>query len=474
MKLSMHESSFIDGDWRKSGGSTRFSVINPTTLDLVSEVVSSSEADVDTAVAAASGAFESWATSEVEYRAELLQSLFAELETRADDIALSITEEVGSTISLSRSVQSAAAIGKFDYYAQLVAGYQFTELFDSTPVVKEAIGIVACITPWNFPLLQIAAKVAPALAAGCTVVLKPSELAPTNAIILAECVQAAGFPAGVFNLVWGEGSGIGEYLVAHPQVDMVSFTGSTAAGRRIAAAAGQTIKRTAMELGGKSAAILLDDADFETAIAGVLETCFVNSGQSCTAHSRMIVPSARKAEALEIVGTLAQEWTVGDPMQLSTRMGPVISEAHWGRVQQYIEEAENSGATLITGGSGKPPGFDTGLFVKPTVFADVQADDKIAQEEVFGPVLAVLTANNEDEAVEIANNSIYGLSGGVWSADQKRALGIAHRMRTGTVEINGGTFNGSAPFGGYKQSGLGREMGPYGFEEFLQLKTLQV
>ncbi|NRA29995.1 MAG: aldehyde dehydrogenase family protein [Parvularculaceae bacterium] len=469
------DGSYIDGTWRTSDGDSRFLITNPTDGSPLAELRASSLQQADEAVAAAERAFPSWAALPVSDRAVFLRRIHEELSARADEIAESVTREVGSTIGLSRGVQAGAAISKFAQYADITQATAFEERYGATPVLREPIGVVACITPWNFPLLQIAAKVAPALAAGCTLVLKPSELSPTNAQILAECIHAAELPAGVFNMVWGDGPTVGERLVEHPSVDMVSFTGSTGAGRRIGAVAAQMIKRTAMELGGKSAAILADDADFEQAIAGVLETCFVNTGQSCTAHSRMIVPTHRAAEAAEITRGLVETWTVGDPFDEATRMGPVISRDHWEKVQSYIALGESDPhTTTVVGGSGKPEGLGDGNFVRPTVFAGVQPNDRLAQEEVFGPVLSILTASDDDEAVAIANNSIYGLSGGVWSADQDRALSIARRMRTGTVEVNGGAFNGDAPFGGYKQSGLGREMGPHGLLEFLELKTLQV
>ncbi|MEM6817173.1 MAG: aldehyde dehydrogenase family protein [Pseudomonadota bacterium] len=467
--------SYIDGQWIESGGERRFDITNPTNAEVIGTLVSSSLSDVDRAVTAAQRAFLGWASVTPGERANYLQRVFDALTEQSEAIAQSITTEVGSTISLSRGVQAGAAISKFDYYADYLRHFEFEEHFGDTPVLREPIGVVACVTPWNFPLLQIAAKVAPALAAGCCVVLKPSEIAPTNALLLAQCVEAADLPKGVFNMVWGEGSDIGEHLVGHPGVDMVSFTGSTAAGRRIAAVAGQTIKRTAMELGGKSAAILLDDADFNVAIAGVLDTCFVNSGQSCTAHSRLIVPKSREQEAVRVARELAEQWTPGDPFDSTTKMGPLISHDHWSKVQGFITDAQALPHTqLVTGGAGKPEGLDAGYFVRPTVFAGVHPDDAIARDEIFGPVLSIFSVEDEDSAVQLANDTVYGLSGGVWSADQNRALKVARQMRTGTVEVNGGAFNGAAPFGGYKQSGLGREMGPHGFAEFLELKTLQI
>jgi acyl-CoA reductase-like NAD-dependent aldehyde dehydrogenase len=340
--------------------------------------------------------------------------------------------------------------------------------------VREPVGVVGCITPWNYPLHQIAAKVAPALAAGCTVVVKPSEVAPINAFILAEIIEEAGLPAGVFNLVSGVGPVVGEAIAAHPDVDMVSFTGSTRAGKRVSELAAQTVKRVTLELGGKSANIILDDADFEKAVADGVGKCYLNSGQTCSALTRMLVPRSRLAEAEAIAVKTAETFTTGDPFQPTTRLGPLVSAVQRDRVRGYIQKGQDEGAKLLTGGTESPEGLDKGFFVKPTVFSEVGRNMTIAQEEIFGPVLSILPYDTEEEAVEIANDTVYGLAGGVWSGDPERAKKVALQLRTGQVEVNGGGFNLMAPFGGYKQSGHGRELGKYGLEEYLEVKSLQL
>jgi acyl-CoA reductase-like NAD-dependent aldehyde dehydrogenase len=336
------------------------------------------------------------------------------------------------------------------------------------------VGVVGCITPWNYPLHQTVAKVAPALAAGCTVVLKPSEVAPLNAFILAEIVHEVGLPAGVFNLVSGYGPVVGEAIAAHPDVDMVSFTGSTRAGKRVAEVAAQTVKRVALELGGKSANVILDDADLERAVTAGVNNAFLNSGQTCTAWTRMLVPRAKQDDAVRIAASVAESLTPGDPFGDTAKLGPLVSDAQRERVRGYIRKGIEEGARLVTGGDDAPEGLDTGYYVRPTVFADVRSDMTIAREEIFGPVLSILPYDDEDDAVRIANDTIYGLAGGVWSGDAERAKALARRLRTGQVDINGGGFNFMAPFGGYKQSGLGRELGRYGLEEFLETKSLQL
>jgi aldehyde dehydrogenase (NAD+) len=334
--------------------------------------------------------------------------------------------------------------------------------------------VVGAITPWNYPLHQIALKVAPALAAGCTVVLKPSEVAPFNAFILAEVVEAAGLPKGVFNLVTGFGPAAGEALVKHPQVDMISFTGSTRAGKRISEVAAQTVKRVALELGGKSASVILEDADLAAAVKGTINSCFLNSGQTCAAHTRMLVPESKYTEAAKIAKEIAEGFTVGDPFGDSARLGPLVSAAQRERVRTYIRKGMAEGAELITGGPESPPGLPRGYYVKPTVFGRVKPESTIAREEIFGPVLAIIPYKDEEDAIRIANDSLYGLAGGVWSGDEAHALRVARRMRAGQIDINGGPFNMQAPFGGFKQSGKGRELGRFGMEEFLEYKSLQL
>jgi acyl-CoA reductase-like NAD-dependent aldehyde dehydrogenase len=340
--------------------------------------------------------------------------------------------------------------------------------------VREPIGVVGCITPWNYPLHQVVAKVAPAIAAGCTVVLKPSEVAPITAFILAEIIHETGLPKGVFNLVTGLGQVVGEALVSNSDVDMISFTGSTAAGKRICEVAAQNVKKVALELGGKSANVILDDADFSKAISNGVGNSFFNSGQTCSALTRMLVPKSRLDEAIEIAKATAEKFVVGDSLDSNTKLGPLVSKTQQERVRSYINKGIEEGATLVTGGTEQPEGTDKGYFVKPTVFANVTNDMTIAREEIFGPVLSIIAYEDENDAVRIANDTIYGLSGGVWSGDEERALRVARRLRTGQVEINGGKFNLFAPFGGYKQSGNGREMGKFGFEEYLEVKSMQM
>jgi len=362
----------------------------------------------------------------------------------------------------------------FASYAAMLADYAFEERVGNSLVVREPIGVVAAITPWNYPLEQVVRKVAPALAAGCTIVVKPSEVAPLAAFLLADVLDEVGLPAGVFNLVTGYGQVVGEALAGHRDVDMVSFTGSTQAGRRVSEIASRTVKRVALELGGKSANVILADADFTKAVKVGVANAFLNSGQTCTAWTRMLVPADRHDEAVELATAAAAAYTVGDPTDDATRLGPVVSSAQLARVRGYIEKGIDEGARLMTGGAELPEGLEHGYFVRPTVFAGVRRDMTIAQEEIFGPVLSILPYDDEDEAVDIANSTIYGLAGAVWSGDEEHAVVVARRLRTGQVDINGGKFNPVAPFGGYKQSGNGRELGTFGLDEFLEVKSLQL
>ena len=430
--------------------------------------------DVDRAVAAARAAFPAWSARPLEERTALLSKVAEALGARMDDLADLITHEVGMPRVLSQLVQVGLPLNSFNSAAQVAADFTWEQTVGNSLIVREPIGVVGCITPWNYPLHQIAAKVAPALAAGCTVVVKPSEVAPLNAFVLAEIMDEVGVPAGVFNLVTGFGPVVGEAIAAHKDVDMVSFTGSTRAGRRVTEVAAGTIKRVALELGGKSANVLLPDADLATAVPDGVNKCFLNSGQTCSALTRMLVPRDRLAEVEELARTAAESFTPGDPFDGASRIGPLVSAAQRDRVRGYIDKGLGEGARLVTGGADTPDGLKRGYFVAPTVFSDVTRDMTIAREEIFGPVLVLIPYDSEDEAVDIANDTDYGLAGGVWSGDPEHAKSVARRLRTGQVEVNGGSFNPGAPFGGYKQSGNGREFGAFGLEEFLEVKSLQL
>jgi aldehyde dehydrogenase (NAD+) len=468
------DSVFIGGRWEAPAGSDRLTVVNPTTERELAAVPAGTAVDVDRAVAAARSAFPAWSATPPAERAAVLGRLAEVLATRAESIAELIATEVGSPLKFARSVQAGLPPTVLRSYAELLPDYAFSERVGNSLVLREPVGVVGAITPWNYPLHQVVAKVAAALAAGCTVVLKPSEVAPLSAYVLVEAAVEAGLPAGVLNLVPGTGPVAGEAVAAHPDVDMVSFTGSTRAGRRVSEVAAGTVKRVALELGGKSANVILDDADLVAAVKVGLANCFINAGQTCTAWTRMLVPAARHDEAVGLAVAGTEKYAVGDPLADGTRIGPLVTAAQRDRVRGYIERGVAEGATLATGGAEPPDGLDRGWFVRPTVFAGVRPDATIAQEEIFGPVLSVLPYSDEDEAVEIANGTPYGLAGAVWSADQDRAVAVARRLRTGQVDVNGGRFNPVAPFGGYKQSGTGRELGRYGLEEFLEVKSLQL
>jgi betaine-aldehyde dehydrogenase len=464
---------YIDGRWTAASGKKTIDVLSASTEEVMGRIPEGDASDVQAAVAAARRAFDGWAATPVAERAAFLKKIQEGLKARADDIARTISGEVGMPLKLSTMIQAGSPIGTFGMYARMLGDFAFEEKVGHSLVVREPIGVVAAITPWNYPLHQIAAKVAPALAAGCTVVLKPSEVAPLNAFILAEVIDAVSLPAGVFNLVTGTGPVVGEALVTHPEVDMVSFTGSTRAGKRVAELAAQTVKRVALELGGKSAAVILDDADLAAAVRGTVNACFLNSGQTCTAHTRMLVPESRYAEAAKLAAESAAKFTVGDPFAETSKLGPLISAAQRDRVQDFIRKGIAEGAELLCGGPDAPAGLTKGYYVQPTVFGRVKPGSTIEQEEIFGPVLSIVTYRDEDEAARIANGTPYGLAGAVWAGSDERAIAFARRMRTGQVDINGGAFNALAPFGGYKQSGNGRELGKYGLEEFLEYKALQ-
>ncbi|MFC5287430.1 aldehyde dehydrogenase family protein [Actinokineospora guangxiensis] len=460
----------IGGELIDSAGD-RIEVVNPATEEVIATVPAGTAGEVDAAVSAATAALAGWSALDAGERAEAVLRVSAGIKARRDELAATITAEMGSPITFSAKVQAAMPVLISAGIAGLVAdGYSFTEEIGNSLVVREPIGVVGAITPWNYPLHQVVAKVAPALVAGNTVVLKPSEVAPLTANLFLEILAEAGVPAGVVNLVHGTGPVVGEAIAAHPGVDMVSFTGSTAAGRRVSAVAAATVKRVALELGGKSANIVLDDADLGQAVKIGLANTFINGGQTCTAWTRLLVPAARHDEAVELAAAAAAKYTVGDPTDAATRIGPMSSLAQRDRVLDYIRVGQDEGATLAYSGPAVP---STGAYVAPTIFAGVRSDMRIAQEEIFGPVLSVLPYGDDDEAVAIANDSPYGLSGAVFSADSDRAMAVAKRMRTGQVDINGGAFNPLAPFGGYKQSGNGRELGRFGLEEFTEIKSIQ-
>ncbi len=471
--MHTREQLYIDGQWVEATGEGDIQVIDPATEELVGSVPVGSSADVDAAVAAARRAFPEWAQSTLEERADILNQLSALFKERGEELAQLITSEVGTPIGYSRMAMVGTPSVVLRSYAKLLAVFEFEEEIRNSLVVKEPIGVCGMITPWNFPLHQIIGKVAPAIAAGCTMVLKPSREAPLNAFVLADMLDELGLPDGVFNLVSGHGSIVGQALSVHPDVDLVSFTGSTGAGVRVSEAAAPSVKRVTLELGGKSANIILDDADIATAAKVAISACFANSGQTCSALTRLLVPTGARDEVVDIISSRMAGYSVGDPRDESVRCGPLVSANQQTSVSEYISSGIEEGATLISGGEGMPDGLDSGFYVKPTVFADVTPDMRIWREEIFGPVLAITTYDSEEEAVALANDSEYGLSGGVWSADEDRAMSVARQLRTGQVSINGGAFNISAPFGGYKMSGNGRELGAHGLEEFLEVKAIQ-
>jgi aldehyde dehydrogenase (NAD+) len=465
---------FIGGQWVVPSSRDTIDVHNAGTGEVMGKVPAGTEKDIDAAVAAARAAFEGWSRTPVEKRAEYLQKVSDGLKARSDELAKTIAQEVGMPIKLAGRIQAGLPIANFANYAKLAPAFQFETRVGNSLVVREPVGVVGAITPWNYPLHQIALKVAPALAAGCTVVLKPSEIAPFNAFLLAEVMEAAGLPKGVFNLVTGYGPAVGEALVKHPQVDMISFTGSTRAGKRISEVGAQTVKRIALELGGKSPSVILEDADLAAAVKGTVNGCFLNSGQTCTALTRMLVPQSKYDEAAKLAVEAAKGFTLGDPLSEATRLGPLSSKMQLDRVRSYIQKGIAEGAEVLTGGAEQPEGVPGGYFVKPTVFGKVKNSMTIAQEEIFGPVLSIIAYKDEEEAVRIANDTPYGLAGAVWSKDDARAQAVARRIRAGQVDVNGGAFNMNAPFGGFKQSGHGREAGTFGLEEFLEYKSLQL
>lgn len=469
-----HQHIYIDGAWRSPSDDQVTEVVNPATEQVVATVPAATAKDVDAAVAAARAALPAWSRTTPAERGVFLDRLHRGLVERADEIATTVTAEMGAPRRLAERVQAGLPVAVAESYVRLLETYEFEERVTTSLVVKEPVGVVAAITPWNYPLHQVVAKVAAALAAGCTVVLKPSEVTPLDAYLLTEVLDAAGLPAGVFNLVPGTGSVVGEALVAHPDVDMVSFTGSTRAGKRIGELAAATVKKVALELGGKSANVILPDADLDSAVRAGVANVLSNSGQTCTAWTRMLVHRDSYERAVEVAREAAESTVVGDPADERTQVGPVASAAQRDRVRAHIAEGIDQGARLVTGGVEPPDGLPTGYYVRPTVFADVTEDMTIAREEIFGPVIVLLPYADEEDALRIANNSLYGLSGAVFSASEERAVAFARRLDTGMVHINGARLNLIAPFGGYKQSGNGRELGVHGLEEFLQAKALHL
>ena len=472
--MLVRDKFYIGGQWVAPTGKEAIDVHNAGTGEVMGWVPAGGEPDADAAVKAARGALEAWSQTPVEQRAGFLDKISAGLKARAEEIARTIAHEVGMPLKLANRIQVGLPIANFANYAKLVKDFSFEERVGNSLVVREPVGVVVAITPWNYPLHQIALKVAPALAAGCTVVLKPSEVAPFNAFALAEVIEAAGVPKGVFNLVTGFGQAVGEALVRHPQVDMISFTGSTRAGKRISEVAAQGVKRVALELGGKSPSVILDDADLAVAVKSTVNGCYLNSGQTCTALTRMLVPESKYEEAARIAAEVANGFTLGDPLAETTKLGPLASAAQLERVRAYIRKGVEEGAELLAGGADTPDGVPAGYFVKPTVLGKVKPGSTVEQEEIFGPVLSIVAYKNEEDAIRIANDTAYGLAGAVWGKDEARAQKVARRIRAGQVDVNGGAFNMNAPFGGFKQSGHGREAGTYGLEEFLEYKSLQL
>ena len=472
--MEVRKELYVGGRWAAPEHSDEITVVDSSTEEPMGSVPRGGAADVEQAVAAARSAFPAWSATSTAERVAALTAIADGLEARTDELAELMSREVGTPISTSRRVQVGLAVDVFRSIAEVLADFPLEERLASSLVIRQPAGVVAAITPWNYPLYQLAAKLAPALGAGCTTILKPAGVAPLAAFALAEVIDGLGLPPGTVNVVSGPGREIGELMAGHPGVDMVSITGSTAAGIRVAEAAAKTVKRVTLELGGKSPFVLLEDADLAAALPVAVRSCFVNNGQTCAALTRLIVPRARLAEVADGLGDLVGAMRVGDPLDPATELGPMVSAGQRETVRGYIGQGRAEGATLVTGGDDVPDGLERGFYVRPTVFSDVTPDMVVAREEIFGPVLTVLGYDSEDDAVEIANDSDYGLSGGVWAADEERATAVARRLRTGQVAVNGGRFNVRAPFGGYKQSGVGRELGGHGLAEYFELTSLQL
>ncbi|CAM5780275.1 aldehyde dehydrogenase family protein [Ottowia pentelensis] len=471
--MKEHLQFYIDGQWVAPASARSLDVVNPSNEEVVSRISLGSAADVDKAVQAARRAFESFSRTTREERVALLEKVLEVYKRRADEVAQAISLEMGAPLWLSKAAQAAMGVAHLKTTLGVLKGFEFETVHGTTATLYEPVGVVGMITPWNWPINQIMCKVAPALAAGCTVILKPSEIAPLSGILLAEIMHEAGVPHGVFNLINGDGPGVGEAMSVHPGIDMMTFTGSTRAGIAVAKAAADTVKRVAQELGGKSANIVLDDADIEKAVKQGVQACFTNSGQSCNAPTRMFVPRAKHAQAMGVAKAVAERTQVADAMSPEgMAMGPVVSHAQFSKIQGLIQKGIDEGATLVAGGTGRPEGLSKGYFVKPTVFADVTNDMTIAREEIFGPVLVMIPYDTEEDAIRMANDTPYGLSGYVQSGSLEHARQVAARLRTGMVHLNGAGPDVGAPFGGYKQSGNGREWGEHGFREFLEVKAV--
>ncbi|MEJ6657153.1 MAG: aldehyde dehydrogenase family protein [Pseudomonas sp.] len=468
-----HEKQFyINGQWVEPNGDRTVDVINPATEEVAATIALGNEKDVDAAVAAARAAFESFSQTSREERIALLERVLEIYQRRSDEFAKAISIEMGAPAKLSKHAQAPSGTGHFAAALKALKEFEFEERIGNTLVVKEPIGVCGLITPWNWPVNQLACKIAPALATGCTMVLKPSEVAPLSALLLAEVLDEAGVPAGVFNLVNGDGPTVGAAMSAHPDIDMMSFTGSTGAGRQVMKSGADTIKRVALELGGKSANILLDDANFEKMVAHGVMSCMNNSGQSCNAPTRMLVPNSRMDEVAAIAKAVSAKVKAGAPDGADTVIGPVVSKVQWNKIQELIGKGIEDGAKLVVGGTGRPEGLDKGYYVQPTIFSHVTTDMTIAREEIFGPVLSIIGYEDEADAIRIANDTRYGLSGYISSADLDRARNAARQIRTGMVHLNGAPLDNNAPFGGYKESGNGREWGHYGMEDFLEVKSI--
>lgn len=465
--------NYINGQWVDWQGDT-LDVFEAATGEVMARVPASDRDQMNQAIAAADNAFEAWSESTLEQRLKVLEQLHAGLKERRGEIAETISREVGMPIKLATGIQAGLPATVTESYLKLLPDFVFTEQVGNSEVQYAPVGVVGCITPWNYPLHQVILKIVPAIAAGCTVVLKPSEIAPQSAYILAEILDGTDLPKGVFNLVCGLGETVGDTLISHPDVRMVSFTGSTRTGGRIAHAAAEDFKRFALEMGGKSASVVLPDADLGAAVKGTVNNCLLNSGQTCTALTRLLVPADRHDEACELAAAAVAKMTPGNPLEETTRLGPLASAQQRDKVRDFIQIGLDEGATLVAGGPDAPQGCGQGYFVQATVFGNVKPDSRIAQEEIFGPVLSIIPYTDEADAIRIANGTAYGLSGAVWSADQDNAKRIAGKLRTGQVFVNGGAFNPLAPFGGFGHSGLGREFGKWGLEEFLEVRSLQL